>query len=267
MTLAPLRIGVAACFMHADPTRPVFKGKTLLYLEQSAAHWLMAGGALPLLLPTPAGDLKPRDLLAGFDGLLLQGGADVAPLSYGEEPLKPEWAGDRPRDVYETALIDAARTVGLPLLGLCRGLQMLNVALGGTLYQDIATQQPGALWHRDWERYDALQHDIAIESGSWLAASYGGRRKARVNTVHHQAIARLADGLVAEARAIPDGIIEAVRYGGPGADDWFAYAVQWHPEFQDPADQVLLPTAPLRDLFLRAALAHRDRMQGSTVPG
>src|SRR5512140_3668218 len=171
----PLRIGVAACFMHADPTRPVFKSKTLLYMEESLAHWLIAGGAIPLMLPTP---------------------------SDGEEPRKAEWAGDRERDVYETALIDACRTEGVPLLGVCRGLQMLNVALGGTLYQDIATQRPDALRHRDYEKYDALSHDIAIEPGSCLAASYPGRRKARVNTVHHQAIARLATALAAEARAV-----------------------------------------------------------------
>ena len=258
MNDAPLRIGVAACFMHADAARPVFKSKTLLYLEESLAHWLIAGGAVPLLLPTPGADLKPRDLVSGCDALVLQGGSDVSPRSYGEEPLRPEWSGDRDRDLYEAALVDAARETQLPVFGVCRGLQMLNVALGGTLVQDIATQQPGALRHRDAEKYDALSHDIAIEPGSWLAASYGGRRKARVNTVHHQAIARLADGLVAEARAVPDGIVEAVRWQPPaGAAEWFAYAVQWHPEFQDPADQVLLPTGPLRDLFFRAARAHR----------
>ncbi len=254
--------------MHADPTRPVFKGKTLLYLEESLAQWLIAGGAVPLMLPTPGAALRPRDLIAGLDGLVLQGGSDVSPRSYGEEPLQPDWVGDRARDVVETALIDACREADLPLFGVCRGLQMLNVALGGTLYQDIATQHPGALRHRDYERYDRLQHDIAIEPNSWLSCCYGGRRKARVNTVHHQAIRALADGLLAEARAVPDGIIEAVRYQPPpGATrEWFAYAVQWHPEFQDPADQVLLPAAPLRDLFFRAAFARRAAVKGSGAP-
>jgi len=78
-----LRIGVASCFFHADPTRPIFKGKTLLYLEESLAHWLMAGGAVPLLLPTPAAGIRAEDLLDGLDGLVLQGGSDVAPESYG----------------------------------------------------------------------------------------------------------------------------------------------------------------------------------------
>src|SRR5919202_4063090 len=181
----PLRIGVAACFFHADPTRPIFKGKTLLYLEQSLAHWLMAGGALPYLLPTPAGDARPHDLVAEFDALVLQGGSDLSPTSYGEEPIRPEWSGDRVRDEYETSLIRACIELDRPLLGVCRGLQMLNVAFGGSLYQDIATQCPGALVHRDFERYDALQHEVRFEPGSWMARLYPGRAGGRVKTGDH----------------------------------------------------------------------------------
>lgn len=247
--------------MHADPARPVFKSKTLLYVEESLAHWIMGGGAIPFMLPTPSDDVRPRDLVAPLHGLVLQGGADVSPRSYGEEPLRPEWSGDRARDEYEAALIDACLSAGVPLLGVCRGLQMLNVALGGTLYQDIATQRPDALTHRDYELYDALEHDIAIAPGTLLADCYGGRPSARVNTVHHQGIHRLGRNLAVEARSVPDGIIEAVRYApqGQGEAAPFAYAVQWHPEFQDPADQTLLPTGPLRDLFFRAAHAFAAR--------
>jgi putative glutamine amidotransferase len=259
----PLRIGVASCFFHADPKRPIFKGKTLLYLEESLAHWLMAGGAIPMLLPTPAA-VRPEALLGGVDALLLQGGSDVAPESYGETPMRPEWAGDRVRDRYETELVRAAMALDRPVLGICRGLQMLNVIFGGTLIQDIGTQCPGFLTHRDYERYDQLQHDISLEPDSWLAKAYPNRDRVRVNTVHHQAIKTLGGDLQIEARSVPDGLIEAVRYQAPSAQPeapWM-YAVQWHPEFQDPADRSLLPTAPLREGFLAAAAERRRRRAG-----
>jgi putative glutamine amidotransferase len=265
-----LRIGVASCFFHADPTRPIFKGKTLLYLEQSLAHWLMAGGGVPLLLPTPAAGIKAQDLLAGLDGLVLQGGSDVSPESYGETPLRPEWSGDRVRDRYETELVRAAIALDRPVLGICRGLQMLNVIFQGTLLQDIATQCPGFLTHREFERYDQLQHDISIEPNSWLGRMYPGRSRGRVNTVHHQAVKELGPGLEIEARSVPDGLIEAVRYQptpGELVAPWI-YAVQWHPEFQDPADQSLLATAPIRELFFQASAERRNRRshEGRSVP-
>jgi putative glutamine amidotransferase len=258
--LDPLRIGVASCFFHADPTRPIFKGKTLLYMEESLAHWLAGGGAVPQLLPTPAADMGAEDLISGVDALVLQGGTDVAPDSYGETPLRPEWSGDRVRDRYETELVRAAMALDRPVLGVCRGLQILNVIFAGSLIQDIATQCPGFLTHREFERYDRLQHDISIEPDSWLADIYDGRARGRVNTVHHQAIKALGGGLQVEARSVPDGLVEAVRYQPetPEMSPWI-YAVQWHPEFQDPSDPSLLPTKPLRQMFLEAARERRRR--------
>ena len=260
---SPLRIGIAACFMDADPRRPIFKGKTLLYLEESLSHWLVSGdsvgGLIPYMLPTPTGALRADDLIAGVDGLVLQGGIDVSPTSYGEEPQRPEWAGDRLRDEYESVLIRAAMAQDRPVLGVCRGLQILNVALGGSLYQDIATQHPARRVHRDYQEYDRLQHDICFEPDSWIGGRYAGQPGGRVNSVHHQAIKRLARDLRVEAHSAPDGIIEAVRYepgGEPGAGRPFVYGVQWHPEYQNPADDRLLPTGPLRDMFLAAV---RDR--------
>jgi putative glutamine amidotransferase len=260
----PLRIGVASCFLHADPKRPIFKGKTLLYLEESLAHWLMAGRAVPLLLPTPAAGVRAEDLLGGLDALVLQGGSDVAPESYGEAPVRPEWAGDRVRDRYETELVRSAMALDRPVLGICRGLQMLNVIFGGSLIQDIATQCPGFLTHREFERYDQLQHEIAVEPDSWLTRMYPGRPRGRVNTVHHQAIKGLGRGLQVEARSVPDGLVEAVRYQPEATEKpapWI-YAVQWHPEFQNPEDSSLLPTAPLRDRFLEVATERRHRRSG-----
>ena len=105
-----LKIGISACFFHADPARPIFTGKTLQYIEQSVAHWVASQGALPVMVPSPDGDTsRGRVALADYadwlDGVVLMGGADVWPGSYGEEPLKTQWSGDRIRDEYETCLL------------------------------------------------------------------------------------------------------------------------------------------------------------------
>ena len=240
------KIGISACFFHADPKRPIFKGKTLLYLEQSIAQWVMAQGALAYLIPAPARDsaVSLRDLAQPLDGLVLQGGSDVAPQSYGESPLKPEWAGDAVRDQYEMALVTEFRAQGKPVLGICRGIQLVNVALGGSLYQDISTQAPGSRQHRDWEVYDQHFHGVELEGG--LLKLNGGRANTRVNSVHHQGLKELGQDLVVEARSSEDGLVEAVRaQSGP----WLV-AVQWHPEFQDPADASLFDGRALLKEFL-----------------
>ena len=188
-----LQIGISACFFHADPARPIFTGKTLQYLEQSMAHWVMSTGALAVMIPCPAGETRRGDATLDdyarwLGGLVLQGGSDVWPGSYGETPLDPRWTGDWLRDEYELALLQAFTREGKPVLGVCRGLQLLNVAYGGTLYQDIATQRPEALRHRDPGLYDRNFHEIELLPGSRLAALYPGLVTARVNSVHHQAI-------------------------------------------------------------------------------
>jgi len=255
-TGTPVRIGVSACIMHADPTRNLFKGKTLLYAEESMLQWLMAEGALPVLLPRASGALWAKDLVAGLgiDGLLLQGGADMAPESYGETPARPEWSGDRARDVYEMELIELCLKADKPVLGVCRGAQVLNVALGGTLWQDIATQHPHGRVHRDWDVYDRHAHDVELEPGSELSAWYGGARAGRINSVHHQGLRELGRGLVVEARSVPDGLVEAVRLtGGP-----FAYGVQWHPEFLATlADPGMLDPGVLLRAFLNEVRRRR----------
>jgi putative glutamine amidotransferase len=245
-----LRIGLSACFFHADPLRPIFKGKTLLYLEQSLARWVMAQGALCYLVPDPGPapgmGVDLAALAKPLDGLVLQGGSDVSPLTYGEAPLKAEWSGDAIRDAYEIELVRAFRTQGKPVLGICRGAQLLNVAFGGTLYQDLGTQRPGSPVHRDWDLYDQNFHGLRL--GGRLAG-LAGASDARVNSVHHQAVRELGAGLVAEAYSREDGLVEAFR----AVDGPHLFAVQWHPEFQDPGDAGLLDgTVFLKD-FLKAA--------------
>jgi putative glutamine amidotransferase len=249
------KIGVSACFFHADPARPIFTGKTLQYVEQSAAHWVMAGGALPVMIPSPAGDTFRGDVTLDdyadwLDGLLLEGGSDLSPTSYGETPLEDRWSGDAIRDRYEMALVAAFVARAKPVFGICRGLQLLNVAFGGTLYQDIATQHPGALTHRDPALYDRCHHRVRFEPHTRLAELLGGAGRARVNSVHHQAVKDLAPGFVVEARCPDDGIIEAIRRDtGP-----FVAAVQWHPEFHR-RDEGMLDDTPLLEDFLDAVRA------------
>lgn len=236
-----LKIGISACFFHSDADRPVFTGKTLQYVEQSIAHWVQSSGAIAFMIPSPAGTTQRGDVALEhyaelLDGLVLEGGSDLWPGSYGEEALRPEWNGDRVRDAYEIALTRAFVAAGKPVLGVCRGLQLLNVAFGGTLYQDIALQKPGALRHRDAKLYDRNFHAIEFVPGTRLAALYPTTSGVIVNSVHHQGIKDLAPFMLVEARCPNDGLIEAIRYDNDrGPVKSYVAAVQWHPEFHDRA--------------------------------
>lgn len=264
---APLLIGVSArIYRPQAPVRDlggVFT-KTLHYLEQSVAHWLMRKDVLVVMIPAieSEGMLARRDIsLAAYaehlDGLVLQGGSDLAPETYGEKPLAPEWAGDRVRDVYEMDLFNAFVAAGKPVLGICRGCQLINVALGGTLYQDIATQVPQALEHRDAQKYDLQLHRMSLVQGTRLAQLYPNVSQATINSIHHQAIKELGRDLVVEAVAVPDGIVEAIRWRGPS----YVFGIQWHPEFlhQRELHAEQLDGKPMLDDFLSAVRARKER--------
>jgi len=260
-----LLIGISARIYH--PITPVADiggifTRTLHYLEQSVAHWVLQPDALALMIPPVEreGLLQPSEVsLADYaqrlDGLVLQGGADVAPESYGETPLAPAWAGDRVRDRYEIELFNAFVAAGKPVIGICRGCQLINVAFGGTLYQDISTQVPTAIAHVDDARYDNQFHEVSLVQGSRLAGLYPGTHRAEINSIHHQAIKDLGRELNIEAVAVPDGLIEAVRWRGPS----YVFGMQWHPEFM--AQRQLHPDQldgrPILREFLDAARARR----------
>jgi len=255
-----LKIGISACFFHADPQRLVFKGKTLQYVEQEMAHWVMQEDAMALMIPSPDGDSRRSgsrvtvgDYARELDGLVLMGGSDMWPGHYGEEPMKPQWNGDRVRDEYETELARAFVARGKPVFGVCRGLQVLNVAFGGSLLQDITTLQPNSLAHRNADLYDRHFHAVEFVPGTRLAQLYPGSARATVNSVHHQGIKSLARDFVVEARCPDDQLIEAVRWRGPS----FVAAVQWHPEFHRPAEQGVIDDAPILKDFMDAASAAR----------
>ena len=261
--MEPLKIGVSARLLYPDPSRTFLPTKSVQYLEQSAANWIMSGEVLAFMIPeltlaTPhmPRTLRARDYVNALDGLLLQGGADMSPKSYGEPPINPKkWGGDEVRDQYEIELFREFVAQGKPVFGICRGHQVINVALGGTLYQDLATQKGEAsAMHRNEGKYEHNFHDMRILPDTWLSRVYPGVATKHVNSIHHQAIKDLAGGLVPEAMSEPDGVVEAVRWEGPS----FVVGVQWHPEFVDPADPALIDSRPLLAAFL-AACEHRRR--------
>lgn len=233
------RIAVSPRLFHPEPGARGVHTKLLDYLEHSVADWLLERGALPFLIPLNS---KIREYLGALDGVLLQGGADISPLAYGEQPRKPEWAGDPMRDRFEIELVQACVAIGKPVLGVCRGAQVINVALGGSLHQDIPA-------HRS-DGYDAHAHEVRLEPGSGLAKLYGELGPRRVVSIHHQAIDRLGRDLQVEARSVGDGIVEAIRMNGKS----YVCAVQWHPEFHGGRDG-FLDGGKLLDEFLAAVRA------------
>lgn len=190
-----------------------------------------AAGGLPVVLPGPSG--LPGEELAGYaeaytasiEGLILSGGGDVCPYLYGEEATRRVTRMDSDRDSWELALFAAAEARGLPVLAICRGCQVVNVALGGTLWQDIPSQVPSADGHSFDMPMDELSHHVDLVPGTRLHRMFT-RQRILTNSFHHQSIKDLAPGLAISARS-GDGIIEAVESTDP---ERFLVAVQFHPE-------------------------------------
>jgi putative glutamine amidotransferase len=206
-------------------------------------------GLRPYILPVLSPEAADA-LLDGMDGLLLTGGEDVDPLHYGSARHTALGEVHPGRDAFEIALVRAAHQRQLPTLAICRGIQITNVALGGTLIQDIASECPGALTHDgDWDR-DRRVHPLDVVPESRLAAALAATHL-EVNSMHHQAVAKLAPGLTAVAHA-PDGIIEGAEWAD---DDWWMLGVQWHPE-----ELTATPESWDRSLFVAFATAcHSER--------
>lgn len=202
------RIGLTPCSRQAD-------------YESSIER---AGGTVQVL---PA-DADPAALLDGVDALVLSGGGDVDPRHYGEAPHATHTPAEPGRDEFEIALVREAIARRMPLLAICRGIQVLNVAAGGSLVQDIPSQMPGALDHQVDATPSTIAHEVWVSTGSALARLMADRLDGDsllVNSRHHQAVKRLAPGFVSSATA-PDGVIEAIER----PDLPFCLGVQWHPE-------------------------------------
>ena len=267
------RIGISVSLEQADPARKLFRNKRLQYLEEGMIEAVRSAGGIPILLPLleiPAElggmpgegeltsaerlalDRASRELLDCCDGLLLSGGSDVATQSYGQTPRRPDWNGDRRRDLYEIALVHAAGERQMPILGICRGCQILAVAHGASLWQDIETQVEGAIVHRDQELYDGLTHDCRVLPGTVLAGLVGAGLR-RCNSVHHQAVRDIGGTLQVCALA-QDSVIEAVELAPETGR--FVLGLQWHPEW-------LSGPRPVLEAFVQRAMLFRQSSAGS----
>ncbi len=215
---------VVAVTAGRDGTRA--SGEERVGVPAAYVRALARAGLVPVLVPPLVAPAAACALLERVHGLVLTGGEDVVPARYGAAAHPRLGETDPERDAVERALIAGAVRRRLPVLAICRGLQILNVALGGTLYQDLPSERPGPLGHDD----GAERHAITIEPGSRLARVLAGTR-AVVNTRHHQAVRDLAPALRATAWA-EDGVVEAAEARDPGA---WVLAVQWHPE-EEPDD-------------------------------
>ncbi len=202
-------------------------------------------GGLPLLIPSGLAVDELETLLTRIDGILFTGGGDIDPEYFNGMPHDRVYNIIRERDETEFALVHLAVEARLPFLGICRGIQVVNVALGGTLYTHIADQLPGALKH-DFTRRKYLAHPVRVEASSNLAAILGAAG-IQANSLHHQGLEKVAEGLVSVGWA-PDGMVEAVeRPGHP-----FGLAVQWHPEW-------LQEKKEMRNLFTAFIAAARRK--------
>ncbi|WP_207890249.1 gamma-glutamyl-gamma-aminobutyrate hydrolase family protein [Rubrobacter taiwanensis] len=195
--------------------------------DMDYVHGVARAGGIPMVLPPVVDEAVIEEMASRLDGIVLGGGSDIDPAHYGEEPVVEIETIIPERDFFELALMDRALELGIPVFGICRGMQLINVKLGGTLYQDIATQYEGAyLRHQQTAPRWHPTHSVRVEEGSVLAGVTGAGR-VPVNSYHHQAIKDLAAGLRVVARS-SDGVIEAVETGGMSAH-WIL-GVQWHAE-------------------------------------
>ncbi len=210
--------------------------KRITYIKPGYCEGITAAGGIPLLLPLVSEAEVLEELLAKMDGILISGGPDVDGVHFGEHNLP--WGGEISpyRDAMELYLAKRFIDENKPVFGICRGLQVMNVAMGGTLYQDIYSQQKGKelLKHSQDAPKWYPTHDIAIEEGSKVAAALG-MLQVKVNSFHHQAVKEVAPGFAVTSRS-PDGIIEALEYEGRT----FAVGVQWHPELMWEQNHVFL---------------------------
>jgi putative glutamine amidotransferase len=244
-------IGITCSMEHADKTRKFPTAYTFDYLKRSYYEAVERSGGVALLLPNTKTTDKIQEYLSMVDGMLVSGGNDVDPVFYGERKKAKNLSITRERDLFETALVRKAKTKRVPVFAICRGMQLVNVAFGGSLYQDFRmerkfldhTLEGSALYHK--------RHSVIIREGSRLFGVIG-KKKIMVNTSHHQMVKKLAPGFVATAWSEKDGVIEAME----SKDNHFFLCVQWHPELmRDTSSKALF------DSFAQAAREFRSRNQ------
>jgi glutamate---cysteine ligase / carboxylate-amine ligase len=247
-----LKIGISAKFHNKAP---VFYGESnrhIQYLETSMASWVAHNKALPLMIPSESTNsdfqvqmLNAKGFAEELDGLILQGGVDVDPTIYQKDKsVTTAFPTDIVRDRYELSLIKAFIEQKKPILGICRGLQLINVYFGGTLISDLESQ--GYSKHLDKSAEESFSHDIEIMNDGVLSKIYP--RESKVSSIHHQGIDVLGEGLFKEAISKDDGLIEAVSIID---EKTFVLAVQWHPEFHDATKEGFLNADQLLKIFTK----------------
>ena len=205
-------------------TSEMIRGLPRVRVNEAYTRALVAAGIIPLIV-APL-DIGFAEIIDRVDGLVLTGGEDIGPARYGATRRERTSDPHDTRDESEIALLAAARAVGLPTLAICRGLQLANVALGGTLVQDLPSERPSSTVHDRSDARTARVHEVRIAPGSRLASALGAD-SITTNSSHHQAVDRVAPGLTVTATA-PDGVVEGAEWTGD--DDWWMVGVQWHPE-------------------------------------
>ena len=234
-SVRPPVIGVSSRIAKPQKDHAGRLSKTANAVDQHLAQWIGSMGLLPLLIPsmhhTPACGLVPLAIGAAdyarlCDGLILQGGADVSPTYYGQTTLRDDWAGDPTDDAYEMGLVEAFLEQGKPIFGICRGMQLLNVMFGGSLYQDVASQMAHTKPHStDAREYHT--HTVSLVGRTpmhgWFKSCEG-----LVVSSHHQAVCNLGDRMQIQGLS-DDGVVEALHWSGES----FVAGVQWHPEYHN----------------------------------
>ncbi len=240
MSVPPL-IGVSTSItVGKDPERA--------YVNSAYLHAIQQAGGVPVALPPQLSAASLERIAKELGGLLLTGGGDVDPARFGEAPHPTVYEVAPARDTLETSAVQIALDRRLPVLAVCRGIQVLNVALGGSLYQDVGTDPGTELRHSQQEPRDQPTHKVTVEPRSRLAKVLG-TDEIEVNSMHHQAVKALGRGLVAVAWA-PDQIIEGVELADPSR---FVLGVEWHPE------ELVGHSEPARRLFAALVAAARPQ--------
>jgi putative glutamine amidotransferase len=215
-------IGITCSLRHDDPA--CLDGRSFDYAKREYYRRIETHGGIPFLLPNVDLEDTLVDFLSGVDGLLLTGGEDIDPSWYREENRFPQSVIQPDRDRAEILLARKARERGMPILGLCRGVQTMNVAFGGSLHQDVSLR-PGTGSHDVEEPWVYLVHDVTIVKDTHLF-QLAGKEIVQVNSRHHQVLNRIAPEFTVSATA-PDGVVEAIENVDGGR---YLLGVQWHPE-------------------------------------
>ena len=216
-------IGISCNLYPATKDRDFSRGRDVNYLQVDYASYIVEAGGIPVLLPVLSDQKSIDELVDTFSALVLSGGADVAPQLYKEDILDARFPGETKRARFEIDLLHSTHKKGKPVLGICRGLQVINVAFGGTLYQDL-NSQCNVGNHQVLEGQPTPFHDVHLKPGSQLCKIIGNTT-IHVNSSHHQAVKTPAPDFSVTAEA-DDGVIEGLEF----EDSSFIVGVQWHPE-------------------------------------